>query len=302
MGLWQLYVFVKVIELQSFSEAANACNLTQPTVSSHIKQLESQLECVLIDRIGKKAVATKVGKILYAYAKKLLALKKDAETAVSDFLGNMRGSVQVGGSTIPGVYILPGILANFRKLYPAITFSLDIDSTGMIIQKLNDGELELGIVGAKSDQKSIGQKRIIADEMMLVVPADHKWAKQDAISFETLKKEPFIKRECGSGTWKAFVHSLKKAGYDCDDLAIVAEIRHTSGVISAIKHQLGVSVLSPIAITDELKANRLKSLRIQAVDLRRDFYLTWNVNRSLSPITKLLMEFIETGRGLEPQK
>lgn len=299
MGLWQLYVFVKVIELQSFSEAALACNLSQPTVSSHIKQLELHLDCILIDRIGKKALATKVGEILYEYAKKMLTLRQDAETAVSDFLGNMKGSIHIGGSTIPGVYILPEILATFRKQYPNITFSLDIDSTGNIIQKLIDGVLELGIVGAKSEQKSIQQKSLIKDEMMLVIPADHRWAKREIISFETLKNEPFIKRESESGTWKSFCKNLKKAGFDCDDLNIVAVIKHTNGVISAIKQQLGVSVLSPIAIADDLQANRLKTLRIQGIDLSRNFYLTWNADRSLSPITKLLLEFIETGYGTD---
>ncbi len=297
MGLWQLLVFIKVIEHQSFSEAAKACGLAQPTVSSHIKQLEEHLGCILIDRIGKKAVPTKAGDILFEYAQRLMMLKSKAEEAISDFLGNMKGSMALGGSTIPGVYILPELMAEFRKKYPNVTFSLSIDSTDNIIRKLNEGQIELGIVGSLSEQKSLDQLKIISDELMLVIPTNHRWAKREKISFDSLKKESFIKRESGSGTWNSFCRGVKKAGFDVEELNIVSEIHNTSGIISGIKNLLGVSVLSPIAVTNEIKNNELKVLSITSVDLRRNFYLTWSSKRSMSPITGLFKNFIEDKFG-----
>ncbi|MCG8336226.1 MAG: LysR family transcriptional regulator [Proteobacteria bacterium] len=293
MGFWQLLVFINVIEYKSFSGAAKACGLAQPTVSSHIKQLENHLGCILIDRIGKKAIATKAGEILFGYAKRLIALQAKAEAAISDFLGEMKGSLAVGGSTIPGVYILPELMAAFRQDFPNVVFLLDIDSTDSIIRKLNEGQTEIGIVGSLSEHKSIHQKIIISDEMMLIVPKNHKWSKRDQIGFDSFKKEPFIKRENGSGTWNSFRKGLKNAGFDFDDVNVVSEIRDTNGVIAGIKGQLGVSVLSPLAVSNELKSNELHALRITGVDLKRSFFLTWSSKRSMSPIAELFKSFIE---------
>ena len=293
MGFWQLYVFINVVELKSFSKAAAVCNLSQPTVSSHIKQLESNFDCILIDRIGRQAVVTKVGKILYGYAKKLTSMKSEAESAISAFQGNLKGEIIVGGSTIPGIYILPGILAKFREPHPSIRVSLEIDSSEVIMQGIIKGDIEIGIVGLKSNHQWICQSEIISDEMVLAIPPDHRWGKRETISIEALKREPFIKREDGSGTWKSFSKSMAQAGYSVDDLNIVAEVRHTNGVVSGIKNNLGVSVLSPIAITDDLANKRLKILKIKSVDLKRNFFLSWNSKLSGSPISALLGEFIK---------
>lgn len=298
MGFWKLLVFIHVVELKSFSEAAKVCKLSQPTVSSHIKQLESYLGCALVDRIGRQVVITRVGEVLYRYAKKLMALKEEAETAISLFKGELKGVINIGASTIPGVYILPELIAGFRKPYPNVRVCLEIDSSGTILQKISEGALELGVVGVKSGHKTLQQRRLVSDEMLLVVPPEHRWKKRDTISFETLRHEPFIKREESSGTWKTFRNCITQAGHEVDALNIVAEIGHSSGIISGIKNGLGISVLSSIAISDELKNNQLKALKIKGVNHQRDFYLTWNVHRSFSPVAGLLRDYIEERFGL----
>ncbi|MBT4264995.1 MAG: LysR family transcriptional regulator [Deltaproteobacteria bacterium] len=293
MGFWQLYVFIKVIENGSFSKAAKACGLSQPTISSHIKQLEQHFSCRLVDRIEKKAVPTKVGKRLYDYAIKLIALREEAEASIRDFQGKMQGKVAIGGSTIPGVYLLPELLADFVNQYPDVRFSLDINGSDTIIGGLIKGNIELAIVGALSHQKSISQQITIKDEMMLVVPVGHKWAAKKKIGFEQLKKEPFIRRESGSGTWKSFQDCLQSAAFATDELNVIAEIRHTRALISGIKKGLGVSVISPIAVSEELEKKELMVLHIDKVDLKRNFYLTWCSNRTLSPIAEALKQFIQ---------
>lgn len=289
MGFWQLNIFLHVVELESFSAAAEACSLSQPTVSAHIRQLEEHLGCTLVDRIGRRAIVTKAGRILHEYAKKLIALREEAEAAISVFQGELKGKADIGASTIPGIHIFPPILAKFRKNHPNIRVCLEIGSSGDILQKMIEGVLELSIVGVKNDHNALRQERIVEDEMLLAIPADHRWNRRDSINFETLRKEPFIKREDSSGTWKTFKQSLNKAGYDIDDLNVVAEVRHSSGVISGVKSGLGVAVLSSIAIAND---QGLKALKIKHVDHRRSFYLTWNAYRSFSPISALFKEFI----------
>lgn len=292
MGFWQLYIFINVIEQASFSKAAKACGLSQPTISSHIKQLELHFNCRLIDRIEKKAVATKVGERLYEYALRLIALREEAEASIRNFQGEMQGKIALGGSTIPGVYLLPELLAGFVGQFPDVKFSLDINSSETIIGGLIAGEIELAIVGALSQQKSISQQITVNDEMMLVLPSGHRWAGRKKIGIAQLLKEPFIKRENGSGTWKSFQGCFQNTGYDTDDLNIVAEIRHTNAVISGIKKGLGISVISPIAVSEDLKRKELIMLHIDKVDLKRNFYLTWSSNRTLSPIAVALKQFI----------
>ncbi|MEJ2098208.1 MAG: LysR family transcriptional regulator, partial [Deltaproteobacteria bacterium] len=113
MDIWQLKIFCKVVELKSFSKAGAAVHISQPTVSSHIKYLEEFYGIKLIDRLAKEAIPTKAGELLYTYAKRILALRHEAESAMAEFQGNMKGKLTLGGSNSPGVYLLPKILGAF---------------------------------------------------------------------------------------------------------------------------------------------------------------------------------------------
>ena len=124
MDLWQLQIFVSVVENKSFSKASYAINLSQPTVSSHIKELEDYFQCRLLDRLGKSTETTKAGEILYKYSKKLLSLRDQAESALHDFLGRTKGDLFIGGSTIPSGYILPRLIGPFSKQFPEISIEL----------------------------------------------------------------------------------------------------------------------------------------------------------------------------------
>jgi DNA-binding transcriptional LysR family regulator len=293
MDLWQLNIFCKVIELKGFSKAGNAVHLSQPTVSSHIKDLENHFECQLIDRLGKKAVPTKAGELLYRYAHKLIALRDEAESAMAEFHGNIKGRLVIGGSTIPGEYILPKHIGAFMADYPRISISLEIGDTDKIIQDVLSGFLELGIVGAQTSNKDIYQKKLIEDEMKLIVTANHKWGRKKAISPELLYKEPFILREPGSGTLKSINLNFKEKGLSIDDLNIIAEMGSTEAVIQGIKSNVGVSILSTIAVAEELKSGSLKALTINKLNLTRSFYLITHKHRSPSPLCKTFMAFLK---------
>ncbi len=292
MDLWQLNIFCKVIELKGFSKAGNAVHLSQPTVSSHIKDLENHFECQLIDRLGKKAVPTKAGELLYQYARKLIALRDEAESAMAEFHGKIKGRLLIGGSTIPGEYILPKHIGTFTADYPRVSISLEIGDTDKIIQDVLSGFLELGIVGAESSNKNIYQEKLIEDEMKLIVTADHRWVKKKYITPELLYKEPFILRESGSGTLKSMRLSFKEKGLSVDDLNVIAEMGSTEAVIQGIKNKVGVSILSTIAVAEDLQAGTLKALAVNHLNLKRSFYLITHRYRSPSPLCKAFITFL----------
>lgn len=296
MDLWQLKVFCKVIEHKSFSKAGNAIHLSQPTVSSHIKDLESHFGCLLIDRLGKEAVPTKAGDLLYRYARKLLTLRDETETAMSQFQGKMKGRLHIGGSTIPGGFILPKIVGAFSKQYPDVMVSMIIGDTEHIINEILSGELEIGIVGAETDNKKIIQENYLDDEMRVIVSADHKWSKRKSITLDELFQEPFVSRETGSGTLKSFKNCLEKKGRSLDELKIIAEMGSTISVIQSIKSKLGISVLSAISVTEDIKAGTLKALTVNGLNLTRRFYLTRHKLRSLSPLGEAFLEFIKNNK------
>jgi len=292
MDLWQLNIFCKVVELEGFSKAGKAVHLSQPTISSHIKDLEDHFECRLIDRLGKKAAPTKAGELLYNYARRLIALRDETENAMAEFHGKIKGRLVIGGSTIPGGYILPQLIGAFTMDYPEVTVSLTVGDTDQIIQDVLSGVLELGIVGAKTSDKNIIQEKMIQDEMQLIVYADHKWAGKKQISTEMMFQEPFIIREHGSGTLQSILLSFANKGYSKKKLDIIAEIGSTAAVIQAIKSKVGISILSTIAVAEELQTGTLKALAIKDLNLKRSFYLTRHKHRSASPLCSAFIDFL----------
>lgn len=292
MDLWQLHIFCKVVELKSFSKAAEAVRLSQPTVSSHIKELEAHFKCRLIDRLAREAIPTRAGELLYAYGRRLIALKEETETALWEFQGNLRGRMVVGGSTIPGVYILPRMAGAFMEACPEVTIAIRIGDTEGVVADIHSGLLEVGIVGAKTGLKQIRQEPLVEDELCVVVPPDHPWAGAPEIGLDELKQAPFIVREAGSGTLATIQSHLAAAGSGVDQLNVIAEMGSTAAVIQGIKGNVGISILSRIAVAEELALGTLSAVAVRGLTLRRHFYLTFHHRKTLSPLSKAFIGFL----------
>jgi len=153
--LRQLEIFRKVLELESFSKAANAVFLAQASVSERIATLEGMVGTRLFDRMGRQVVPTAAGKLLYKHACLLLEMKKAACNEMQEFLGIKKGEIHIGGSTIPGEYILPKVIGRFHEKHPSVSVILNIADTSEIEKRVLKGDLELGVVGSKSPQGSL---------------------------------------------------------------------------------------------------------------------------------------------------
>ncbi len=293
MDLWQLQVFCKVVQLKSFSHAGKAIHLSQPTVSSHIKELETHFGVKLIDRLAKEALPTKAGRLLYRYGLRMLALRDEMETALAQFHGKIQGRLMMGGSTIPGVYLLPRLIGAFTSMYPDVTISLVIKDSQQIVDDTLSGEIEFGVVGARSRIKGIVQETLIEDDLQLVIPSGHSLAGRGHIEIEALLEQPFIVRERGSGTLKTIQAALAGKRLGLEDLKVVAEMGSTAAVIQGILAGVGISILSPIAVSEDLASGRLKTLSVAGLNLRRGFYLTRQRQRSLSPLAEAFTDFLK---------
>ncbi len=293
MDLWHLKIFMKVVELNSFSKAAKSVHLTQPTVSSHIKELETYFGSRLIDRLGKKAIPTKAGELLYSYSEKLMHIFSETQTAMSQFLGKISGKLNIGGSTIPGNYILPRIIGNFLDSHQEVQISLSVGDTAQIIDDILSFKIDVGVVGAQVDRQWLHQSRLFEDTMRLVVPSGHPWAKKNKITLASLTSASFIMRESGSGTRASLERALEERNKSIRDLQIVAEMGSTAAVIEGIKHNIGISILSTIAVKDELAAGTLKALKVEGLNLKRHFYLSLHQDRTLSPLCAAFISFLK---------
>src|SRR5207302_9677736 len=132
LDLRRLEIFLKVAELGSFSRAAGSLFLTQPTVSEHVRALEDELGVQLLDRLGRGATPTRAGQLLLGYARRLLALSREAKQALDQFQGRMSGELVIGGSTIPGQYVLAALIGRFKAKYPEISVSLLIGDSRQV--------------------------------------------------------------------------------------------------------------------------------------------------------------------------
>ncbi len=293
--LKQLEVFCKIVETGSFSKAAEEVCLTQSSVSERIYNLEEELGVKLFDRFSRKVFLTDAGRFFYERAKRLLEEKERICLEIQDFVGIKKGDIRIGGSTIPGEYVLPYFIKRFRDNYPLINVLLFISDSKRIQDMVLDGKINLGIVGFMEDNKNPNLEgiKVWEDELVVAVSKDHKWSNRKEIEHEELLKEPFIIREKGSGTLKVMSEYLKKYINIPDDLNIVARLGSSTAIKEGIKAGLGVSVISKRAIETEVKAGLISVLRIKGIKMIRYFYLIWDKRRGKSPATEAFIRFIE---------
>jgi len=283
LDLHKLEVFYWVAELKSFSLAASHLSLRQPTVSAHVRELEENLGSKLLSRVGGEVTPTNLGHILLAKARALLELKRETLAAVDGFQGKVRGELRVGGSNIPGEYILPAKLGAFIRKFPA-----------GVVEEVLDGHVEVGFVGFKGEDRRLSFYRLWRDQMVLVVPRDHPWGRVRSIELKDLSKSNYILREGGSGTRRSFRNLLARKGYVPENLLnVTMELGSTAAIKEALIGGLGVSILSKTSIQRDIQDGLLKIVPIRGFKLERDFYQVFHRRHLLSPVSLAFIHFLK---------
>jgi DNA-binding transcriptional LysR family regulator len=296
LDLHKLEVFYRVAELKSFSEAAHRLALKQPTVSAHIQELEQTLSGKLFYRIPGKVSLTPLGLLLADKAKELLAFKQETIAAIEQFHGTLSGELWIGGSNIPGEYLLPQKLGKFIKQYPRVKPILRIGDSAGIVEEVLDGKVEIGFVGFKNADARLSFDKIWQDEMVLTVSKNHLWSRRKFVQLADLRTENFISREPGSGTLDSFRHLVARKRRSAAKLLNVAmELGSTAAVKEALISGCGVSILSRTSISRELADGILVAVPIRALQMERDFYEVYYKQRPLSPVSQAFRKFLRNG-------
>ena len=294
MDLRRLEIFLKVAELGSFSRAAEALFLTQPTVSEHVRALEDELGVQLLDRLGRGTTPTKAGTLLLGYARRLLALSREARQAIEQFQGRVSGELVLGGSNIPGEYVLPALIGAFRAKYPDVSISLRIGASRDVQEWVEQGHVEIGVAGAVPTSRALESRPLMADTLVLAVPPEHPWVTRKTVAVEDVKREPLILRERGSGSRETLEHALAEAGADLAAFTVVGEIASTQAVKQAVRAGLGVSFVSRLAVDDECRARLLACVKVRDLNVSRSFYVLTHRDRSRSPLAQAFLAFVES--------
>ncbi len=298
MTLRQLEVFLAIARARNYRQAAEALHTSQPALSQHIRELEGELGTRLFDRSSRGAGLTEAGRLLEERAKRVFATLTDARDVLGELQGLERGSLSVGASTTPGVYVLPAVIGDFRRRYPKIGLRLRIANSRVIEEAIRGHEFDLGVVGGHG--LAPGEKCLAAgllDELVLIVPPRHRWARSKKIAPAALVEEGLLVREEGSATRHVTERALRHAGVPW---STAMELDHTEAIKQAVMAGLGVAFVSVYAVQGELASRRLVALRLRGLRIQRHFHVIHSEARTLSASARALVAMLAEPRTIRP--
>ncbi len=253
----QLRILSAIVNEGSFKKAADSLYVTQPAVSLQVQNLEKQLEVTIFDRGGRKAELTEAGQLLLSYCERILSDCHEACRALEDLQNLKGGSLVVGASQTTGTYLMPRMIGLFRDKYPDVTVQLEIHSTRRTGWSVANGKIDLAIIGGELPAELNDLLEVIpftTDELALVIPKNHRLAKEKELIKEDLYKLGFIGLDSKSTTRKVVDKLLANSGLDVQRLRIDMELNSLEAIKNAVQSGLGASFLPVVSIEKELEA------------------------------------------------
>ena len=288
-----LETFTLVADLGSFSGAARRLGLTQPAVSFQVKALEKELGANLIDRSRGKVLLTPAGRTAYEHARKILADREEMIADIPRTTGEVAGQLRIGASTIPGEFLLPPVLAEFKRHYAEVTVSLDIGDSAGVVRMVIDERVEIGFVRMKPDAP-LKARKFAEDRLVVIAPPHHPLSRKKKIDLADLAGERWVFRSESSGTRNKAEKALRKAGVAPEEIDVVAELGSSQSVLSAVAAGMGISIVSDIAAGEPAKWGVISLVGVPGDDLVREFYAVHDGDR---PLSRAAEEFLKATCG-----
>jgi DNA-binding transcriptional LysR family regulator len=251
--------------------------------------LENRYDTTLFDRLGKRVVLTETGEALLASVEKIFNLIERSREEIDDLKGLHAGELRIGASVTIGIYLLPGIMKKFKKLYPGTRVTLDIDLNRQVIRQVLENAADIGLLGAPADDERLVMTPFHRDELVVIAPGARNWTRRDSLEAEDLLGETFILSRQGSGTRAVIEERLKAAGIVLKD---TMEFGNTEAIKKAVEAGLGISIISKSAIAREARLGLICSLPLNGINLERDFYLIYRKDKYISTLIKAFLEFV----------
>lgn len=285
MRLEYIRSFIGVVNYKSFSIAAKYLFLSQPTISTHIKQLEAELGVQLLVRSTKDVILTEDGRVFYPYALRLLETETEALHHLSK--NEVETVVNIAVSSVPGYYLFPQFLASFQCKNPKVNFRVSEGDSGEVLQKIIHFDVEIGIGSLKSANEKIHCEPILEDEIILITPNKEKYrALNGKFPVEMLKKESFITRETGSGTKIVSENIENDLNLNVHSMKIAAQFESSELVKRAVEAGAGIAFISKIAAKESIDRQKVLAFSFENVCAKRQIYLLYHKERMLGETTK----------------
>lgn len=268
---FRLKVFDTVAKRLNFTKAANELNITQPAVTKHIKEIELNLNIKLFERNGTKIKLTKAGEILLKYTEEIFSVYQKMEFEIGQLQEKQKGTLRLGASTTIAQYVLPPILAEFRKRFAEIQLSLVIHNSEKIEELLVNHKIDVGLIEAQIKNRTFHYFPFMKDEIVLVSRQNHSISTKNNIKLDDLKHIPLVIREPGSGTLETIDLALKSKNIKLNELNIEIQLGSTESIKSYILHSDALAFLSIQSILQELKNQTLTIIDVKNLVIERNF-------------------------------
>ncbi len=285
-SLRQIGVFVAVARLGSVSRAADAVALSQSAASTALSELESQFNCRLFERVGKRLQINTLGEQLLPKAVELLDRTAEIEALLEGRTG--LGVLRIGATLTIGNYLATLIVADFLQQHPEAKVQLKVHNTATIVEQVAGYELDLGLIEGSCRHPDLVTLPWVHDELVVFAAPDHPLVRQQNVPIETLMEERWILREQGSGTREVFEQALRPFHVE-PAMRLRLELEHTEAIKRAVESGLGIGCISRLALRDAFRRGSLAPINTPMLDLTRRFQFLWHRDKYH---TAVLREFL----------
>lgn len=288
LNLHRLWIFTQVVECGGFSAAAEKLYMSQPSVSTQVRQLERTLRVTLVDRTGNSVRPTAEGEMLAEYARRMLLLADEAVAAVRQVSGVQVGRLRVGGTTTAGTYLLPKLLSRFRDRYPGIDCDIVVGNGQQVLRRLLDGEVGIALLAGDPGAPQLVAEPILRERLVLAT-APGRPSDGTPVSSDTLADEWFLLREQGSATRELQETALVQWGLEHVKRS---EVGAPEAIKQAVAAGLGVSLISEHAVADDVRGGRLAAVDVDPPTPTRPIVLAYRRERVLAPAEQAFVRLL----------
>ncbi|MEA4920097.1 MAG: LysR family transcriptional regulator [Clostridiaceae bacterium] len=285
----KLYTLLAVVELNSYTRAAEHLSLTQPAVTQHIKQLEKELNIKIFNRVGNEIKPTNEGHIAIRYARRSIALYKSMQQDVMDEKRHKR-RLTVGITHTAESNAVAEVLGKYSAENPGTSITIITDTISNLYDMLKNYEVDLAVVEGKIQDDSINSLLLDTDSLVLVVSNNHPLAKKSMVTISELKKEPLILRRPSSGTRNLFAAHLESNNISLDDFNVILEVDNIATIKDLIRRDIGASILSRSVCLDELKKGKITVLPIENLGMIREINILYHTDFKHMDILQNIMK------------
>ena len=284
----QLRLLEAVARHSSFTRASEELHLTQPAVSTQIKQLEEEVGMPLFEQMGKKIFLTEAGKEVYAFSRTIAQQFRDIESVLDDMKGVKRGTLALT-VTSTGKYFAPYLLAAFLNRHPGTQVHLEVTNREEVVNQLHENIPDMVVMGTPPDNIELDAQAFMQNPLVIIAPPDHHLVGTSRVPLSRLVEENFILRERGSGTRNAVERFFQQRGVK---LNASMEMSRNEAIKHAVMAGLGLGIVSLHTLEFELALDRIAILSVEGFPIMKEWYLVSRRGKRMSPIAQAFHDFV----------